>query len=621
MSRIRILSENLANQIAAGEVIERPASVVKELLENAFDAKAERISIEVEGNGTRLIRVLDDGEGMDSDDLLLCLERHATSKLRDAADLAAIRTLGFRGEAIPSIASVSSLTMTSRPEAQELGARVEVQFGRIMKVHETGCPRGTLVEVRNLFGNLPARRKFLKTAQTELGHIEETLRNYALAYPGIGLTYVANQREVLRLAPHADTLADRVQRLAATPIGKPLIAIQGGAETMAVQGYLLSPDEPGSVAARLRIFVNGRAIRAPMLVHAVTEGLRNFLMKGRGPAGVVFVTVAPESIDVNVHPTKQEVRFHQPQVIYQLVVAAVARAMARHQEELKGQLFAMPPARNQEASGDQGSGQILPRSPTPAPLFVAPTSPLPPVVSAPKSLAPIVPSGRLTVAEPQPEFGPASSEAPLPPSHPPQPDQEGNQVPTRIIGQLLDSYILCEGPEGLVAIDQHAAHERVLFERFKAQFAARAIASQGLLFPQVVELGQADAALLSLHHQEIAGLGFDIAPFGGESYVIKAVPAIMGHVPPQEILAEVLSGLRNAAGEGSAAPTASRADAVLAGLACKAAIKAGTALGQEEMADLLRQMHEAAVFSHCPHGRPVVRRFSKDDIQKWFCRT
>ncbi|MFC1827489.1 DNA mismatch repair endonuclease MutL, partial [Thermodesulfobacteriota bacterium] len=313
MSKIKILSEHLANQIAAGEVIERPASVVKELLENSIDADASQVQIEIEGSGTRLIKVIDDGMGMDGDDALLCLERHATSKLGGSANdsnmLSVIRSLGFRGEAIPSIGSVSKMTITSRTENDILGSRVEVRYGKILKIQEAGCNKGTVIEVKDLFGNLPVRKKFLKSSRTELFHIEEIVKNYCLANNRLGIRYTVNNNTIWDIPAETDSMEDRVKMFYAKNSSGPLIQIHDSSrlstfnDHITIEGFLLSPEQSFATSTRLRLFVNGRAVKDRMMAHAVSEGLSGFLMKGRAAAGALFITIPHEAVDVNVHPT------------------------------------------------------------------------------------------------------------------------------------------------------------------------------------------------------------------------------------------------------------------------------------------------------------------------------
>ncbi len=617
MSRIRILPENLANQIAAGEVVERPASVVKELLENAIDAGASQVGIQVEGDGTRLIRVIDDGSGMDQDDVLLCLERHATSKITSLAELGTIRTLGFRGEAVPSIASVSRMRITSRPAAQTLGTQVDLRFGKLLKVHEMGGSPGTSFEVTDLFGNVPARKKFLKSTRTELAHIEEVVKNYALARPELGVSYTVDGREIIRLPAGLDAPRSRAERIfgkgsgSLVEVGRQ--ALNGNEAEPRVYGYLLPPDAPA--AARLRIFVNGRAIHDRLISHAVSEGLQNYLMKGRGPGGVIFLAMPLESVDVNVHPTKQEVRFHKPTVVHQAVVAAVQAAMADHQQTLKQEIFrpglAGPPTAQVGVPSPQAyvpfSGNSAPVVQESLPLFkAAPSSPDDGAV------------GELSPASCKSGFGAeaghglAAEQAPAVLREEAVPPLGG----LRYLGQVLDTYLLCATENGLLAIDQHAAHERLLFETLKRQFASKKIVRQTLLFPKVMECSLEELQILSQYAEEIVALGVEIEDFGGGSQVVKAVPAVLGRSPVEEVMAGIFARF----GEPGSGKGGVRAEEILSDMACKAAIRAGQSLTAKEAEALLDEMQRAEVFSHCPHGRPVAKNFTSHDIKKWFYR-
>ncbi len=614
MSIIKILPESLANRIAAGEVIERPASVVKEFVENSIDAQASHISVQIEGGGTRLIRVIDDGAGMDQDDILLSLERHATSKLTDAEQLSAISTLGFRGEAMPSIASVSRMIITSRLAGADLGARVEIRHGRVVKVHEMGCAKGTVMEVRDLFGNMPARKKFLKTVQTELSHIEEVVRNYSLAYPQLGFTYQVNDREIFNLPAVVDDLEARVRagggrRTANTP----LVRLCEESDGMKVEGYLVSPDEMIGAAGRLRLFVNGRVVRDRMIVHALAEGLRGFLMKGARPVGALFVKVPPESVDVNVHPTKQEIRFHRPTAVHQLVSLAARQGMGGYQQALQEDLFVVPEPVKPLVT--------VPSSSRPETLLAPKEGwaqvelPLPPFKSCEPQTSSVL--GQRPSPKPVPEAGLSVAQgAETVVATSPEPCQSqaasGSLQP---IGQLLNTYILCESEDGLIVIDQHAAHERLLYEEMKKHYEAGAVARQTLLFPKVIECDVEELRLLERFGAEISALGVDIEPFGGDSYVVKAVPAIVSQLGADVIVRDFLAHLA-VGGRGVGAGI----EAVLASMACKAAIKAGHVLQPEEINALLRQMRAADIFSHCPHGRPVVKRFTGSEIKRWFYR-
>ncbi len=641
MSRIKILSEHLANQIAAGEVVERPASVVKELLENSIDAGACQVQIEIAGNGTQLIKVIDDGMGMDADDALLCLERHATSKLGQSPDdsnkLAAIRSLGFRGEAIPSIASIAKMSITSRTGNDPLGTRIDVRYGKILKVHEIGCNKGTVIEIKDLFGNLPARKKFLKSSRTELFHIEEIIKNYSLACYELGISYTVNKKTVLDCTAAGSTMEDRVKMLYAKNGPADLIPLQApdngaiAGDGIIVKGVLLPPEHSFAASAKLRLFVNGRAVKDRMMAHAVTEGLAGYLMKGCTAAGVVFVTVPYEKVDVNVHPTKQEIRFQQPNRIHEKIVAAVRLGMDKYQQSAKEKIF----GHNVKTKNTKAE-QSLPKEKTKSrvkniyELLNSPSEKTPakkfpkgkgsrPFASLRKniSFSPNEAGETIATAEPLAPFSQTSvdKETPVPESLNP-------------IGQFLDLYLLCEARSGdesyLVVIDQHAVHERILFENLKKQFASRQMTSQSLLFPKMLELAPEYAAVLEKNREQIQQLGLVVEDFGGDNHIIKAVPAIISHLAPEEILTGILmeySGSEYGQEKGRKHADAARLDDILSSMACKAAVKAGHSLNEMEIEQLLKLMRESKAFTHCPHGRPVVRMFSGTDIKKWFHRT
>lgn len=612
MSRIRILSEQLANQIAAGEVVERPASVVKELLENSVDAGATRIDIHVEGSGAGLLRVADNGCGMDGDDVLLCIERHATSKIKDEGQLAAIATLGFRGEAIPSIASVSWMTILSRLQTQELGTRAEIRYGSLRDVHQDGCSRGTVIEVRHLFGNMPARKKFLKSARTEMHHIEEVVKNLALAHPRTGLTLHVDGRVALDYQPGAD-LEQRLREV--FRYRGPLLPLHVDAAAAAgeleLDGFLLLPEMASSGSARLRILVNDRPVQDAMIRHAVSEGLQGFLMKGYQPAGALQLVIAPDQVDVNVHPAKREIRFRRSEVVHRFVADRVARAMEAYQQSLRTSLFASPPPRPSEerAVGRSESTPIA--------------APFPSVATAePAAVQPRLPSlavGPLPDARPETGFLPslAGNASVRPPVHP-EPAREYSGL--TLIGQLFSLYLLCEKDGQLIIIDQHAAHERLLYGQLVQGYLDARMPQQTLMFPATVELTPVQAETLEHKAEAVAALGLHVEHFGDATYVIKAAPALVSHVDPGILLREVLDGLRGAVRNEAARLVPQAVDDLLASMACKAAIKAGNRLQPVEMLKLLAQMEAGAVFSHCPHGRPVIKTFSAQEVERWFHR-
>jgi len=657
MSLIKILPENLANQIAAGEVVERPASVVKELLENSIDSGAASIAVQIENAGTSLIRVVDNGCGMDADDMLLALERHATSKLTSAEQLSEIKTLGFRGEAVPSIASVSKMTITSRCADAELGNRLEVRFGKLVKVHEMGAAPGTVLEVRNLFGNMPARRKFLKSNATEIAHIDEVVRSYALVNHGIGFSLQVNGRMMFDWDADGDEIM-RVRRAMSGATGHLTPLTAEGSGICSVRGYLPAPDPNAGKSSKLWLFVNGRSVKDRVIAHAVAEGMRGFLMKGRRAAGVIYLEVPADQVDVNVHPAKQEVRFRQANLIHKVVEKAVQRAMLNLQQQRKEDLFGVGGIGHLDKESAEPSVPV-PDSGELSSEFTyidKPESRLvePGKTASTQTMADVSRSSQyqheyqyetrrqkpdIAVPERSPEtFSPEPqamagamphSVAPeLPPKNESQADRKtlfvmpenSETLPpgTRFVGQFMNTYLVFEVETGIAVIDQHAAQERLLFEQLKQAYETREMASQMLMFPEMLELTPLEMETLEQNGSEIALLGLDIDHFGGNSFIIKAVPALMKHVPPVDVFRELMArfGQEAANGRGRAS-----IDNILASMACKAAIKAGMSLGRAEAERLLCQIRAAGIFSHCPHGRPVVKIFSPLDIKKWFSRT
>ncbi len=595
--------------------MERPASVVKELVENSLDAGATRIDIHVEGSGAGLLRIADNGEGMDGDDVLLCIERHATSKLQEEGQLAAIATLGFRGEAIPSIASVSWMTILSRPREYELGTRAEIRYGTLQAVHQDGCAQGTVIEVRHLFGNMPARKKFLKSARTEMYHIEEVVKNQALAHPHTGFTLHVDGRVVLEYRPEAD-LEKRIREVfryrgKLLPLHHEMNADTG---EPALEGYLLLPEMAQTSNARLRILVNDRPVQDAMIRHAVIEGLQGFLMKGYQPAGALLLTIAPDQVDVNVHPAKREIRFRRSEVVHRFIASRVAQAIGAYQQTLRTSLFTSPrPPQGMVEQTEQ-------------------TKPGPPVSA---------PFATLNTAEPvahQPLLSEVSSSPvprsiPLPPSQeavsgePPFPFRARINTPAAddfsgltLIGQLFSLYLLCEKDGDFIIIDQHAAHERLLFGQLRQGYLAAKVPRQTLMFPVTVELSPVQAETLEQRHEEVVALGLQAEYFGDTTYVIKSMPALVSHVDPGALLREILDGLRGPVRRDADRPVPQAVDDLLASMACKAAIKAGNRLEPVEMLTLLQQMQTGEVFSHCPHGRPVIKTFSTQEVEKWFHR-
>lgn len=672
MSKIRILPEQLANRIAAGEVVERPASVVKELLENSLDAGATRIEVEIEGSGTRLIRIIDNGCGMDEDDLLLCLERHGTSKISSGEDLDAITSLGFRGEAIPSIGSVARMNITSRLPDAALGATVVQEYGKLIQAHEVGCNRGTTFEIRNLFGNTPARKKFLRSSRTELAHIEEVIKAAALAAPTTAFVLRVDEREVL----HFDTRQGVAERLRAIlHYQGPLMElghVDERDETAApypsvptVRGWLTPPDAAVAGSALLRLLVNGRSVRDRRINHAVSEGLRNFLMKGRIPAGLLLLRLPPGDVDVNVHPTKQEIRLRDSQAIHHLITRSVETAMEKYQQTLQGKFFqtpAMTPPSSPRTDLLKGSGEqtgvMVVQSAQAAsvarenrPVVTTRLAPemsfSSPVVHTsepmPSEKLPLPQQNGAQITRPQPDR--QRSQQPIPATHTvavstsriaepvqtasvsplaaasprqsllPIPETQGHGL--QIIGQYDNLYIFCRAADGgLLVIDQHAAHERLLFEELKKQFGQGRVVSQSLLFPATVELSAAEMEQAERHLATLRQMGFEIREFGGSTFVISAIPAMAGQCDPGALFRDLLRQFSY----GADVQGVALLDDILASMACKAAVKAGNQLQTKEMEELLNRMARADLFSHCPHGRPVLKHFSANEVKKWFYR-
>ncbi len=620
MSNIRILSEHLSNQIAAGEVVERPASVVKELLENSIDAGATQIDVQVEGGGLRLLRIADNGSGMVEDDVLLCFERHATSKIKEESQLNAIATLGFRGEAVPSIASVANMTVISRASNRELGTAVGLKYGVLHSVHEEGCARGTIIEVRNLFGNVPARKKFLKTYRTELFHIEEVIKNQAMANPEIGFGLLVDKRPIFEYQVGSDR-ENRLRQVFKYQ-GKLLSLEHCGAtvdEEIQIGGLLLLPEEAPARSAKLRVFVNGRPVQDRIIRNGVTEGLQSFLMKGYQPAGAIFIHLPPYLVDVNVHPAKREIRFTDQRTVHRVVTSAVSQSLLQHQEQTRSNIFTSATAENKDQNLEKElftaeqrsfSSTNLLKSNQKEEVFT-PKRALESTYK-PECRSEYVPSVKAQTSHVVVEKKNTFSNNEL--------NDEGTEYQGLVlIGQLFSLYLLCQKQNKFIVIDQHAAHERILYGRYKQEYLNKEIPRQKLLFPVTIELGPDHIETAELHGEGLEWLGFEIDHFGDATWVIKSVPAVISILDPVMMLHDILDSLHGKPKDTKEA-MASVLDDLLASMACKAAVKAGNKLEPEEMLDLLQQMEESQVFSHCPHGRPVIKVFGREELTKWFHR-
>jgi DNA mismatch repair protein MutL len=687
MNRIRLLPEQVANQIAAGEVIERPASVVKELVENALDARAGRVTIEIGAGGRGLVRVTDDGAGMSRDDALLCLERHATSKIQKAEDLAAIRTMGFRGEALPSIASVSRMSLTTREREADPGVSTQVIIhgGKIQEVREAGSPAGTCVEVRNLFYNLPARRKFLRTEETETAHVQHYVTLAALAYPDVAFTFIRDTRLVWQV-PAVKTGETVPERLAA--LQERMRALFGGEQDLVVIDFcaeLAEPadlDHPGELDGLSRerrapslslrvwgyiggpgvsratredqhLFVNRRPVDNRALNFALLEGYHTLLMKGRYPVGCLFLEIDPASVDVNVHPAKREVKFHQEREVRRLVTQAIRQALLRYHSDGAGEGEVLPGGRSQipspavppgartqlAPSGAVGAGSAtspadrpagqsspwsapsqLPLSAPSAPPLAVGTEPLfqtphepggagrPPLPEAAVSISPVSAAAAPAVTDRvPPETGRLKGGVPTPLL----------AVPLRLVGVIGRLYVVLESDRGLVLLDQHAAHERILFEQMLERLEQGNAASQRLLLAETMELAARDAQFVRELLPVLARLGIGLSEFGERTFLLDGVPPAVRVANARRFVLDVVDELK-ASGETVNALRLS--EQVVAKTVCRHAVKAHDPLSGPELEHLIGELRHCAMPYTCPHGRPTLIEMNYRELEKKFGR-
>ena len=670
MNRIRLLPEQVANQIAAGEVIERPASVVKELVENSLDAQAARVMVEIQAGGRSLVRVVDDGLGMSRDDALLCLERHATSKIRRAEDLAAIATMGFRGEALPSIASVSRFTLTTRERAADSpeGTQVLISGGKILEVKAAGCAPGTTVEVRQLFFNLPARRKFLRTEETESAHIQHYLTLAALAYPEVAFTFQRDGRLIWQL-PAVKTGSDVATRI--TALRERLRALYGGEQKLLPVDYsveMRSPDETedpaGTTSSSLNpqpssvfrlwgfigapgvsrstredqhLFVNRRPVENRGLNFALLEGYHTALMKGRYPVCCLFLEIDPAAVDVNIHPAKREVRFHREAEVRRLVAQAVRQTLLDFhagKPEIGSPLAASrgPSAVMVEPAAGQ---PVRPTEQIALPNFPAALAPIPaqpPKTSAQQpplrmgfSSAPPAAEPTLSPPPSQPE-PPAAALTPLPPLPPqsPRPAPPGEpvpllNVPLRLVGVIGRLYVVLESDRGLVLLDQHAAHERILFEQMLNRLEQHDQApSQRLLLPETVELAARDASFLREQLPALTRLGVGLSEFGERTFLLDALPPFVKAPDARRFVLELVDELKAA---GRELNSLRLGEHTVAKTVCRHAVKANDPLAGRELEGLVEDLRHCAMPYTCPHGRPTLIEMNFRELEKKFGRT
>jgi len=583
-------------KIAAGEVIERPASVIKELLENSIDAGARRIDIDIEQGGTELIRIVDDGHGIDPEDLALAFSNHATSKLRAADDLFRIGTMGFRGEALASIGGIARVLMQSRAEGHEVGAEIRNDGGELSEVRPWNGAQGTRIEVRHLFYNVPVRKKFLRTISTEVGHVCEAVQRIALAFPSLHIVLRHNSKLVYEV-PSSAGLTDRIALFFGGDIRDQLYDVQLSQGPATLSGYIADPACERGNAKWQYLFLNGRWIRDRSLGHAVQDAYRGLLMVGRYAVSFLFIDLPPDLVDVNVHPTKCEVRFRDSQALFHLVRSGVRNRL--HKANIVPQLqMPINEGREPVATAEPWKVTEVPMreySPPPVPTYDPP----------------LIHSETRTVNEtPQQQPSRNVNEVPRPP------EIRLASAPHRAI-QIHNSYLVVETADGMLVIDQHALHERILFEQLQRRFRAGQLEKQRLLIPEPIDLPGPQAAMVLEAREALLDLGLEIEDFGGGTILLSAYPAVLGRASPATILEGVVDQLIHH----ERPPTRDQLlNHLLATMACKAAVKANDPLSQEEISALMAQRELADDSHHCPHGRPTSLLFSRKELEKQFGR-
>ena len=627
---IRPLPDILINQIAAGEVVERPASVVKELVENAIDAGASRVDIDLEEGGVRLIRIRDNGSGIAPEQLPLAVSRHATSKIADLDDLESVATLGFRGEALPSIASVSRFTLCSRRAHDEHGSALQIEGGKIGEVTPRAHAPGTTVEVRELFYNVPARRKFLRAERTEMGHIEEWLRSLALARPDVELRVSHNGKASRRYKP-GDLYSDaRLAETLGEDFANQAVRVDHSGAGLRLHGWIAQPHYSRASADQQYLYVNGRSVRDRSVAHAVKMAYGDVLYHGRQPAYVLFLELDPTRVDVNVHPAKHEVRFRDSRLVHDFVYRTLKDALADTRAGMSAQEIgagaaqpvdatAVPTASGASASGASAFGLV--RGPAPGAGSGGggggfsgwrPQQPLGlQVADAPAAYAALYAT-------------PAGAERAV--ALPPMPSENGLPVTSAdagvpplgyAIAQLHGIYILAENAEGLIVVDMHAAHERIGYERLKNAHDGIGLQSQPLLVPITLAVGEREADTAESEAETLAALGFEVTRAGPGSLHVRSIPALLAHAEPEGLLRDVLTDLRE---HGQSRRVASARDELLSTMACHGAVRANRRLTVPEMNALLRDMEITERSGQCNHGRPTWARFSLAEIDRWFLR-
>jgi DNA mismatch repair protein MutL len=589
-SIIKILPDHVINKIAAGEVVERPASVVKELIENSIDAGATEIFIDIEEAGRRLIRITDNGSGMSKEDARTAFLRHATSKISDDADLESIRTMGFRGEALSSIASVSHVRLLSAMQGATSGALIEIEGGIVRAISEAAAPQGTTLEIGHLFYNTPARRKFLKSPATEFSHILTTVSRQVMAHPAIRFRLTHNKKGVLDLPP-SPSIKERVFQLSGGVIAENLIEFSGGRDSVHVHGLIGRPGSTRADKTYQDFFVNRRAVKNPSLTHALYSAYGDMLMRDRHPVAFIFIEIDPALVDVNVHPAKAEVRFRNQSQLHDLVRDVI-------REGLRG-MNVFPATTHADGVRESLSDYLKHID---SPEFGVRNSELRNAISRSAAL------GQSQQMNYSAAPGPISLHSDLP---------TPNSELLYPLAQIHDSFIIAQSREGMAIIDQHAAHERVLFEKLQDQFGTGRVPVQDLLVTDQVELGPAQSLVLAAYLPELSKLGFLVEDFGNNTFVIKAVPVLLVGTDYKQLLLDILDEVNV---HGKSGKMEEVRDEMLSVMACHPAIKVHRHLDQQEMEQLLADLFKCRMPHTCPHGRPTVVRFSMAEIMRMFKR-
>jgi DNA mismatch repair protein MutL len=595
---IRVLPDHVANKIAAGEVVGRPSSVLKELVENALDAGARQIDVEISAGGHKLVSVSDDGSGMGRDDALLSIERHATSKIWDIKDLDTIATLGFRGEALAAISAVSQFTLITRQREASAGTEVSVTGGKVQEVRDTGCPPGTSVQVRNLFFNVPARRKFLRSEQTEFSHLRQMFVELALSHPEAGLRLVSDGREIYRLAG-ASSREDRLRDLYGADLVYSLKPIKMDNGILKVEGYVGLPDVSRTDRSEQHVFINGRAASAPVISNAISEACRTMFQKGRHAAVFLYITMDPASVDVNVHPAKKEVRLRQPTQVRDMLILAIRNALSL------------------DISAPAAVNQLTWKRPPEAPPRARDTAELFPKTT-PTAVRPLPYPQTPPVAPVHPVSKPSVEPVPNPAQEPKPSSDKSPWAWCRILGKIGGRYVALETEEGLVLLDPQAAHERVLYERLMAEVMNRKVSSQALLTPETVELPPRDAIRVRNNLDSLKRMGFGVSEFGQDTFMVDALPAYLSDAQPRALLTGVAEGLEQG---GSRSGIERWVEETIAQAACRAAVKSHALLSDAEIEQLVHDLAHSEMPYTCPHGRPTVIFFGLDELNRKFGRT